>query len=40
MQRPTDGSGGPGGAGSAPSSGAAEGEVVDAEFKDASDRQS
>jgi hypothetical protein len=37
MQRPTNGGGG---AGSAPSSGSAEGDVVDAEFKDVSDRQS
>ena len=40
MQRPTNGGGGPGGTGSASSNGPAEGEVVDAEFKDVSDRQS
>jgi molecular chaperone DnaK len=40
MQRPTNGGSGGGGTGSASSNGPADGEVVDAEFKDVSDRQS
>jgi len=40
MQRRGNGGGGGGSTGSGPSNGSAEGEVVDAEFKDVSDRQS
>jgi molecular chaperone DnaK len=40
MQRRGNGGGGGGSTGSGPSNGPAEGEVVDAEFKDVSDRQS